>query len=85
MSTLPFGLMAVGEAIQGAIRAGMVSISLAVSGSSAGAQGHCVDLLVDKMQAVARVCVTDRNDTVFVRFHAADGCRVLEFGNRNVN
>lgn len=61
-----------------AIRAGMASLGLAVSSSSTGAQARCVDLLVDQTRSVGQVCVTDRNDTLFVRFQAADGWHLAE-------
>ena len=79
MSALAFGIKAVvAEVTWGAIRAGMASTSLAMSISNGGSQAVCVDLLVDKTRSVGQVCVTDRNDTLFVRFQAADGWHLAE-------
>ena len=56
--------------LKDAVHLSVALVGLA-SSAPAGVQARCVDLLVDKTRSVGRVCVTDRNDTLFIQFQAA--------------
>lgn len=56
----------------------LLATSLMLDTGTPRAREYCVELLVEKTQAVGRVCVVDRNDTLFVRFMATGGWQLSE-------
>jgi len=61
----------------GAICASVTAFGLVVNELPADDE-HCVDLVAERTLVVGRVCVTERSDTLFVRFEAEGNWRLTE-------
>lgn len=62
----------------GTISASIAALTVVVSGLPAAGQPACAELVAEKTLSVGRVCVTERADSLFVRFESAGAWRLAE-------